>query len=198
MIAGCFQTIHFSEHIVQVIQKFYEKLPVANGILGWYFNNEPLHFTYTAVYLTLIVIAWINFRKADETSRIVYSLLSFTLVFQSWHFVEHVDKLYQHFTIGCNFCPGIVGHYVDTTLLHFSYNLIVLVPVIIIIFIIQRQVTRIYNVWHFLFLQKNPQNYWGHRIYKQFIFILIFLGIYYLIKIILGLFETRSKNAYMI
>jgi len=68
---------------------------------------------------------------------LIYGLVTFDLVFQSWHFLEHAVKLAQHFVNGCISCPGILGNYFDVILLHFTYNAIVYMPLVLIFVIFQ-------------------------------------------------------------
>jgi len=68
---------------------------------------------------------------------LIYGLVTFDLVFQSWHFVEHAVKLAQHFVNGCISCPGILGNYFDVILLHFPYNAIVYMSLVLIFVIFQ-------------------------------------------------------------
>jgi hypothetical protein len=96
------QSFHILEHIVQVIQKFVLLLPVAHGILGASLDFEPVHFTFNVVYLALVALVWISFTKTPiRNMHLIYGLVTFVLVFQSWHFVEHLVKLDQHFINGC-------------------------------------------------------------------------------------------------
>jgi hypothetical protein len=60
------------------------------------------------------------------------------LGFQSWHFVEHIAKLGQHFTDGCISCPGILGFSFDLVILHFVYNLVTFIPLVVLIMMTQK------------------------------------------------------------
>ena len=137
-IAVAVQSFHMLEHIAQVVQKFVLQLPVAYGILGASLDFEPVHFTFNILYLTLVAAVWISFRKTPlRHMKTLYGLVTFVLVFQSWHFVEHAVKLEQHFVKGCVSCPGILGYYFDPILLHFTYNTIVFVPLIFVFMVLQ-------------------------------------------------------------
>lgn len=137
VIAVVVQSFHMVEHVSQIIQKFVLKLPVAHGVLGEFLDLEPVHFTYNLTYLILIVLIWQSFRRTrTEKTKLLYGLVFFTLVFQSWHFVEHSVKLYQHFTYGCASCSGIIGMFVDVAVLHFVYNLVVFSPIVIVTIIV--------------------------------------------------------------
>jgi hypothetical protein len=69
--------------------------------------------------------------------QLIYGLVAFVLVFRSCHFIEYALKLDQHFVDGCVSCPGILGHYFDLILLHFTYNAIVYVPLVVAFVIFQ-------------------------------------------------------------
>jgi len=137
-LAVAVQSFHMLEHIVQVIQKFILQLPVAHGILGASLDFEPVHFTFNILYLGLVAAVWIIFTETPiRKMNLIYGLVTFVLVFQLWHFIEHAVKLVQHFVNGCISCPGILGYYFDPILLHFAYNTIVYVPLIVVFVILQ-------------------------------------------------------------
>jgi hypothetical protein len=137
-LAVAVQSFHMLEHIVQVIQKFILLLPVAHGILGASLDFEPVHFTFNILYLGLVAAVWIVFTKARiRKMNLIFGLVTFVLVFQSWHFIEHAVKLEQHFVNGCVSCPGILGYYFDPILLHFTYNTIVYISLIVVFMILQ-------------------------------------------------------------
>ena len=137
-LAVAVQSFHMLKHIVQVVEKFILQLPVAHGILGASLDFEPVHFTFNILYLGLVAAVWISFTKTPiRKMNLIYGLLTFVLVFQSWHFIEHAVKLEQHFVNGCISCPGILGYYFDPILLHFAYNTIVYVPLIVVFVILQ-------------------------------------------------------------
>lgn len=137
-VAVAVQSFHMLEHIAQLVQKFVLQLPTAHGILGASLDFEPVHFTFNMLYLGLVVAVWVSFIKTPfRKMNLVYGLVIFVLVFQSWHFVEHAVKLEQHFVKGCVSCPGILGYYFDPILLHFAYNTIVYVPLVVVFVILQ-------------------------------------------------------------
>ncbi len=132
-VAVAVQSFHILEHIVQVIQKFVLQFPVAHGIPGASLDFEPVHFTFNAIYLALVALVWISLTNTPiRKMQLIYGLVTFVLVFQSWHFIEHAVKLDQHFVNGCVSCPGILGHYFDVILLHFTYNAVVYVPLVVV------------------------------------------------------------------
>lgn len=137
-VAIAVQSFHMLEHVAQVVQKFVLQLPVAHGLLGASLDFEPVHFAFNVLYLSLVAAVWVSFRKTPiRKMNLIYGLITFVLVFQSWHFIEHAVKLEQHFVKGCVTCPGILGYYFDPILLHFTYNTVVYVPLIVIFAIFQ-------------------------------------------------------------
>ena len=69
--------------------------------------------------------------------QLIYGLVTFVLVLQSWHFIEHAVKLEQHLVNRCVSCPDILRHYFDVILLHLTYNTIVYVPLNVVFAIFQ-------------------------------------------------------------
>ena len=132
MTAVVVQSFHMVEHVSQIIQKFVLKLPVAHGVLGEFLDLEPVHFTYNLTYLILIILIWQSFRRTRNERKRLYGLVFFALAFQSWHFIEHTVKLEQYFVEGCVSCLGILGSFADLVILHFAYNLIAFIPIILV------------------------------------------------------------------
>ena len=56
------------------------------------------------------------------------------LLVQMWHMTEHSVKLAQFLNTGMQGTPGILGGYFDPVLLHFFYNLIVYLPLVLVFF----------------------------------------------------------------
>lgn len=146
-LALAVQSFHMLEHIVQLIQKFVLNISAAHGLLGASLDFEPVHFIYNIIYLSLIAIVWQSFRNTPvRNMKLIYGLLSFVLVSQSWHFLEHIVKLQQHFVNGCLTCSGILGYYANPILLHFGYNMIVFVPLIIVYVILHYKLPTIERI----------------------------------------------------
>lgn len=127
------QGLHFVEHIAQITQKFFLKLPEAHGILGAALDTEWVHFAYN---LTLLAFLW-GFLFAyrphlgpvwTERARWCHVALLLTATLQLYHMVEHSVKVAQHVTTACASCPGLLGTVVNPIWLHFFINLFVLVP----------------------------------------------------------------------
>jgi hypothetical protein len=61
--------------------------------------------------------------------------MTFGLIFEGYHFVEHVFKIVQFLDTGMNGTPGILGHFFNLVWLHFVYNTIAYVPLLMVFFI---------------------------------------------------------------
>ena len=129
LIGVVIQAVHTLEHVAQVIQKYALGLPAAHGLLGEFLDREPVHFTYNLIYLVLLAVVFVKVHPMrKKVSSLIYPLLLFALVVQSWHFVEHSVKMSQHLAGFCIDCPGVLGTRENLILLHFTYNFLVLVP----------------------------------------------------------------------
>ena len=53
---------------------------------------------------------------------------------QKWHIAKHSVKLAQFSNTGMHGTPGRLGYYFEPTLLHFFYNSIVYLPLVIVLF----------------------------------------------------------------
>lgn len=132
------QSIHMMEHISQTIQKFVLNYQVAQGIIGSKVDLEPIHFVFNLTYLVLIILTLIYLKPSLKTKDLNFILLITVLILQTWHFIEHSVKLYQHLTINCKSCPGILGNDYNLILLHLFYNSIVFIPLVLVYSIIIR------------------------------------------------------------
>jgi hypothetical protein len=134
------QTFHMAEHIAQVVQKFYLHITPAHGLIGQ-LDLEPIHFWFNFIYLAFLlmtVVGWFLCRKdvskCTNYWRTYTFLLLVGMLIQTWHMTEHSVKLTQFLHTGMQGTPGILGNYFDPVLLHFVYNLIVYLPLVIIFF----------------------------------------------------------------
>lgn len=127
------QGFHELEHIVQVFQRFVFDNPKGAGILGTWLDIEPVHLAYNSAFLLLIALSfWLgHFRPRSLT----FCLMSFVLLFQGYHVTEHVFKIFQFLASGMNGTPGILGHHFNLVWLHFTYNTIVYIPVLLVFFL---------------------------------------------------------------
>ncbi len=143
------QGFHELEHVIQVTQIYALGIANGKGILGSVVDIEPVHFAYNSIYLGLLAATYLllglHRDGARRYGRLVFGLLTFALVFQSWHEVEHVFKIAQYLTLGVNGTGGIFGKgpgallpLFPIPLLHFAYNTVAYVPALVAFVIIAR------------------------------------------------------------
>jgi hypothetical protein len=132
------QTFHMVEHIAQVVQKFHLDITPAHGLIGR-LDLEPIHFWFNFVYLAFLLMTFLGwFLCRRDVSRCTGYWRTYTflllvgVLIQTWHMTEHSVKLAQFLHTGMQGTPGILGNYFDPVLLHFVYNLIVYLPLVII------------------------------------------------------------------
>jgi hypothetical protein len=126
---------HWSEHLMQIYQIYvlgwYPK--EAGGVLGVWFptlvTSEVLHFTYNLFLWGGILLLRPGFRGQARR------WWNGALVLQSWHFFEHLLLQVQWLTgiylFGATKQMSIGELWFPRVELHFMYNLIVFVPLII-------------------------------------------------------------------
>ena len=142
-----FQGFHELEHIVQVIQQFALGNPKGAGILGSYFDGPPLHFLYNTGFLALLVATYVLLGLHQSGGRervgtLAYALMTFAVVFQSWHELEHIVKLVQYYQLGyinnvggiLAIGPGAILPLFNNVWLHFWYNTIAYLPIAVAYF----------------------------------------------------------------
>lgn len=134
---------HFSEHLVQVYQVYVMGwLPKeAGGVLGlwypWLAESEILHIAYNgSMWIGILLL----YKGMQGSSR---SFWKWALIFQTWHLFEHIILMYQYVT-KTFFFGGIVQTSVGQIWfprveLHFMYNFIVFVPLMIACLLYFRQ-----------------------------------------------------------
>ena len=133
------QALHLVEHTAQVVQKFVLHSTEAHGLIGR-LDLEPVHFGFNLVYLIflgLVFAGWVVCRheisKCSNYWATFATVLFVGLVFQMWHVVEHSVKLAQFLNTGMQGTPGILGAHFDGVLMHFSYNWIVYLPLVLVV-----------------------------------------------------------------
>lgn len=133
-----FQGFHESEHIVQIIQRFTLNIPNGNGIVGQAVDVEPLHFLYNGGLLLFLGILWwaadLRHRRGREWGTLAFALIVFSTAAQCWHMVEHVFKILQYLPNHVNGTPGLLGVYFNIPWLHFFYNTLVYLPLLVAFF----------------------------------------------------------------
>lgn len=131
------QGFHEIEHITQVFQRFVFDNPKGAGILGTWVDIEPVHVGYNGAFLLLIALAfWVGgfLRSLARRHPLTFGLMTFALLFETYHFVEHIFKLVQFIDTGMNGTPGILGHFFNLVWLHFTYNTIAYIPLVVVFF----------------------------------------------------------------
>ena len=125
------QGFHELEHVVQVFQRFVFDNPKGAGILGTWLDIEPVHVGYNAGFLLLLGLCyWLGgfLSREARPSPAGFWLMTFALLFQSYHLGEQLFKITQFVMSGMNGTPGILGHNFNLVWLHFTYNTLVYVP----------------------------------------------------------------------
>lgn len=133
------QTAHHAEHVTQLIQIYALDFrpPEAHGLLGSVFDFEWVHFIYNIGLELTLVGLWVGYRRARRddplsVSRAGFATLNALALFQGYHSVEHIVKLYQYLFIPFyqfgirpppGFLPGVTGW--PIFLVHFWLNMIV-------------------------------------------------------------------------
>ena len=127
--------LHFAEHIAQLAQVyFFGWSPrAAGGLLGEWFpglaSSEWLHTGYNSLQLTGLILLLPGFRGR---ARFWWAT---ALAFQSWHFLEHTLLQAQYLTgtylFGATVQTSVLESLFPRLELHFVYNLLVLIPLIV-------------------------------------------------------------------
>lgn len=132
--ALAYQILHWVEHLAQFYQHWWLGLSLlhSHGIL-FFFDFEWNHFTFNTLYwLGLIAVFFgSGMHRAGHPARrkalVFWGFLLGGVAVQSYHQIEHFVKIYQHLTVGCEPCPGILGYALDGIYLHFTLNTIILI-----------------------------------------------------------------------
>lgn len=133
------QSVHFVEHVIQVLQHFALGDPTGAGLAGSRFDIEPVHLGYNGAFLILLVLTcWaLGLHRGAARARlpVVAALLAFTLFAQSYHFFEHSVKIGQFIATGTNGTPGVLGGTFNLVWLHFWLNTVVTIPLVLAFFV---------------------------------------------------------------
>lgn len=126
---------HMGEHVVQILQLYALGLPISEsrGVVGewipWLATSEAMHYFYAIYTLAGLVLLAPAFRGRAQF------WWNAALLFQFWHHFEHVLLLYQvvtgNFFFGATAPTSIVQVFISRAELHFMYNTIVFVPMIV-------------------------------------------------------------------
>jgi hypothetical protein len=144
------QGFHLVEHLTQVVQRYLLGIANGNGILGSVADIEPVHFVYNVAYLALLagpyVLLGLHRHGPRRVGQAVVALLTFALVFQGFHVLEHVAKMVQYLQLSFrNGTGGILGEgpgalvpLFPIPLLHLVYNAIAYVPAVLAFLLLRR------------------------------------------------------------
>lgn len=130
-----YQSVHEIEHVVQVVQAKLLGVPNAAGIVGSFFNLEPVHLAYNSWFLSLALAVTAGYvvwhRKELAPPPILSGLMIAATALQVYHVFEHLAKTGQFLGSGLNGVPGVLGQYADPIWLHFWLNTAAYVPFVI-------------------------------------------------------------------
>lgn len=128
------QSFHFFEHIIQVFQHFVFNDPRGAGLAGSRFDIEPVHLGYNVAFMALLLLSSFAIVRGEggrSRGRVVIGLMTFTVVFQTYHVIEHSFKIAQFIDTGMNGTPGILGASLNIVWLHFILNGVVTLPILL-------------------------------------------------------------------
>ena len=135
-----YQAAHLVEHLAQVYQHGWLGLPIlqSHGIL-FFMDLEWNHFIFTTLYFITLAIVFFGarlwrYRFSPAGSLPFWGFLVGGLGLEAYHHFEHINRIAQHITSGCQPCPGILGRYVDLIYLHFTFNALAFVFSVIVFF----------------------------------------------------------------
>lgn len=131
------QTMHMSEHGVQVWQVYVADAEVRAGLLGQAFNTEWVHLSYNLAVMAFLL--GLIVRERDGLLRGgAWSWFAGATAIQTWHLAEHGVKVFQHEALGIKVAPGIIGDNLGLVWFHFGINTAVWAGQIIALVIILR------------------------------------------------------------
>jgi hypothetical protein len=134
---------HLLEHIFQTLQVYFLQWPRghAHGLLGYYYpllaQSEWLHYIYAFIMLVGLYILRLVF---SGKARVWWDV---SLIIQIWHHTEHFILLMQNL-IGYNLFNSakpmsLIEIFVPRVELHFFYNAVVFIPMVIAIMYVKKQ-----------------------------------------------------------
>lgn len=143
-LAFAVQTAHYAEHLAQLVQIYALGVPPpeAHGLLGSLFDFEWVHFVYNLGLEAVLVGLWLLYRlilrdKSANTDRQGLWLLAGLALFQGYHSIEHLAKVYQYLFIpiyqsGLQPTPGILPNIIrwPIFLVHFWLNTVVWIAMV--------------------------------------------------------------------
>ena len=141
LFALLFQGWHVFDHWVQVSQRTWFGNPDGQGLAGAAVDMAPAHFLYNLAYWAMLVAIYLGLgfpARRKTYGPLVFWLLTFAVLWQSWHMVEHIAQMAQYLAAprGGGF-PGILGKPNGPFVgywLHFTYNFVAYIPLVIVFF----------------------------------------------------------------
>ncbi len=98
----------------------------------FFFDFEWNHFIFNALAAAALIATFFGtgMHRAASPARkkplVFWGFLLGGILLQGYHTIEHMVRLYQHLTLGCEPCLGILGSSVNFVYLHFAFNTVVL------------------------------------------------------------------------
>ena len=127
----CWQQL---DSAMRVFQRFLLSAPEAKGLIGQYFDLEPLHLAYSVAILWFLLLVY-RLSGAHRPNywtqgMSAWWLITIALIIQGYHAIEHFFRLWQFIQSGLDDTPGILGNAVDPILLHFLASTLTFLPVV--------------------------------------------------------------------
>ena len=126
------QGAHEIELVFRVVQHAVLDIPEAKGLLGQFFELEPLHLAYNLPFLLLLLLVYrlSGAHRPDLWTRgmTAWWLLNIAVFIQCYHVAEHLFKIGQFIDTGRDGTPGILGNAFDLIWLHFALNTVAYLP----------------------------------------------------------------------
>lgn len=121
LVAG----FHTIEHFVQLYQKYQLHSSHAHGLLGAYFDSDPIHFAFNwALFFALAPLLRTGAVQGYAGARPSWRLFLAGFGLQAFHAVEHTIKMSQYWA-GVQPAPGTLGYFFPLIPAHTWLNALV-------------------------------------------------------------------------
>ena len=131
LLIQCWQQL---DSALRVFQRFLLSVPEAKGLIGQYFDLEPLHLAYSVAILWFLMVVYrlSGAHRPNYWTRgmSAWWLITIALIVQGYHLIEHLFRLWQYIQSGLDGTPGILGNAVDPIMLHFLASTLGFLPVV--------------------------------------------------------------------
>ena len=132
IIAVIIQSYHMVEHIAQYIQYQFYGIIRPHGLIEQ-FDTEEIHLIFAIFFFILLFTIAHNYYP-KKTSLLLW-MFRYSVVMQGYHMIEHIIRVIEYNTTGCEYCAGILGMFFHIIPLHFVMNWFVLIiPLITFIY----------------------------------------------------------------